>query len=341
MGWTRTATPTLTGRLLGHRAAPGHPGRLRGVAGLAVWLRAGGRVRRRRARGLRGRAGAVACTRAGVERGRGRPTGPREVRRRRGKSDPVDAEAAARAVLAGRRRSVPRRHGPDEIMRSLRLARAVGGKARAQAENQHEVAGRHRPDSAARPAARTRATGQLVAAAVRPAARDPAPPTTRLAATEPRAARSWPRHRSSRAEVRGSTTPGIGCSGRASTPALLAVHGVGVETAATLLVTAGDNPDRLRSRGRVRQPLRRAPSRPRPGRPPATASTAAATATPTPRSGASPSAACTWRSPHPRLRRTPHHRRQTKPEIIRCLKRYIAREIYTALLNPHHPAGAA
>ena len=28
-------------------------------------------------------------------------------------------------------------------------------------------------------------------------------------------------------------------------------------------------------------------------------------------------------------------------EIIRCLKRYIAREIYTALLNPHHPASTA
>ena len=31
----------------------------------------------------------------------------------------------------------------------------------------------------------------------------------------------------------------------------------------------------------------------------------------------------------------------SKREIIRCLKRYIAREIYTALLNPHHPASTA
>jgi transposase len=31
----------------------------------------------------------------------------------------------------------------------------------------------------------------------------------------------------------------------------------------------------------------------------------------------------------------------SKPEIIRCLKRYIAREIYTALLNPQQPANTA
>ena len=28
---------------------------------------------------------------------------------------------------------------------------------------------------------------------------------------------------------------------------------------------------------------------------------------------------------------TTHHRRPTKPEIIRCLKRYVARELYHAL----------
>ena len=40
-------------------------------------------------------------------------------------------------------------------------------------------------------------------------------------------------------------------------------------------------------------------------------------------------------------RSTPGHGTQShgmpKPEIIRCLKRYIAREVYTALLNPHSP----
>ena len=29
------------------------------------------------------------------------------------------------------------------------------------------------------------------------------------------------------------------------------------------------------------------------------------------------------------------HEGKSKREIIRCLKRYLAREIYTALLNPH------
>jgi transposase len=33
----------------------------------------------------------------------------------------------------------------------------------------------------------------------------------------------------------------------ATAPGLVALHGVGIDTAATLLVTAGDNPERLRS----------------------------------------------------------------------------------------------
>jgi hypothetical protein len=48
---------------------------------------------------------------------------------------------------------------------------------------------------------------------------------------------------------------------------------------------------------------------------------------------------------HPPIRRAPHHEGKTKTEIIRCLKRYIAREIYHALrahldptaTNPRQP----
>ncbi len=45
-------------------------------------------------------------------------------------------------------------------------------------------------------------------------------------------------------------------------PQLLAVFGVGIDTAAALLVTAGDNPGRLRVRGRLGAPVRH---RPHPG----------------------------------------------------------------------------
>jgi transposase len=61
----------------------------------------------------------------------------RQNRRRRGKSDTVDAEAAARAVLAGDATVTPKAGtGPVEALRQLRVARAGAMKARTAAANQ-------------------------------------------------------------------------------------------------------------------------------------------------------------------------------------------------------------
>ena len=55
----------------------------------------------------------------------------RQARRRRGKSDPVDAEAAARAVLAGQATAIPKTgDSMIEMVRWLRVARATAIKAR-------------------------------------------------------------------------------------------------------------------------------------------------------------------------------------------------------------------
>jgi transposase len=60
----------------------------------------------------------------------------RSARRRRGKSDPVDAEAAARAVQAGEATAIPKTGGSIvEMVRCLRVARATAMKARTQAAN--------------------------------------------------------------------------------------------------------------------------------------------------------------------------------------------------------------
>jgi len=60
----------------------------------------------------------------------------RKARRLKGKSDPVDAEAAARAVLSGEATALPK-SGDDrvEMIRSLRSARSSAVKARTQAIN--------------------------------------------------------------------------------------------------------------------------------------------------------------------------------------------------------------
>jgi transposase len=61
----------------------------------------------------------------------------RATRRRRGKSDPVDAEAAARAVLGGQAVLTPKTaDGPAEVLRVFKLARDSAVKARTQAINQ-------------------------------------------------------------------------------------------------------------------------------------------------------------------------------------------------------------
>jgi transposase len=60
----------------------------------------------------------------------------RATRRRRGKSDPVDADAAARAVQAGEATGIPKaQDGTVEMVRSLRVARQTAVKARTQAVN--------------------------------------------------------------------------------------------------------------------------------------------------------------------------------------------------------------
>ena len=69
----------------------------------------------------------------------------RQVRRRKGKSDTVDAEMAARAVLAGDATATPKAAaGPVEALRQLRLARAGAIKARTAAANQLHSLTEHR-----------------------------------------------------------------------------------------------------------------------------------------------------------------------------------------------------
>ena len=65
----------------------------------------------------------------------------RQLRRRRGKDDHTDAEAAARAALCGKAAAVPKSgDGPFEAIRMLRLVRRSAVKARTQAANQiHSV----------------------------------------------------------------------------------------------------------------------------------------------------------------------------------------------------------
>ena len=218
----------------------------------------------------------------------------RQTRRQRGKSDPLDAEAAARAVLAGTATGTPKtRTGVVESIRVLRTARSGAVKARTAATNtlKHVVV-------TAPEALRTQLAGlntdQLVdqAAALRPTAEltDPVQ-TTKIALR--RLAR---RCQHLTEEITDADTQLRALTAQTA-PALLERCGVGPETAGQLLTTAGDNPHRLHSNAAFAALCGTSPSPSPPDAPTASASTAAATATPTPPCTPSRWSACATTNP--------------------------------------------
>jgi transposase len=116
-------------------------------------------------------------------------------------------------------------------------------------------------------------------------------------------------------------------------PELFELYGVGVDTAATLLVTAGDNPDRLHSERSWAHLC---------GVTPLPASSGKVTRHRLNRGGDRQANAALYRivltrmSSHDETRRYVTRRRDkglSTPEIMRCLKRYVARQTYKHL--PH------
>ena len=114
-------------------------------------------------------------------------------------------------------------------------------------------------------------------------------------------------------------------------PGLLARHGAGPDTAALLLIAAGDHPGRLRSEA-ARAHLG--------GTAPIPASAGKITRWRLNRGGDRQASQALWRtvssrmSSHPATRAYVARRGKqglTEKEIIRCLKRYVAREVYPYL----------
>ncbi|MGB5187948.1 MAG: IS110 family transposase, partial [Acidimicrobiia bacterium] len=166
----------------------------------------------------------------------------RQKRRKLGKSDPIDAEAAARAALSGEANVTPkRRDGTVEQMRVLMIARGSARMQRNQTLNQLRQIVICGPDEI-----RTRfkdryKTGLVTeAAAMRP--RKGSDPTTYTTYVVIRSLAR--RIKDLDGEMR-SIDDALKELIETTAPSLLACYGVGAATAATLLVTAGDNPDRL------------------------------------------------------------------------------------------------
>src|SRR6266545_5200794 len=315
------------GRLLGTHTVPSTDA---GAAALLAWARRFGAVERV---GIEG-TGADGAGLSRWLRARGvvvvevdRPK--REQRRRRGESDPLDAEAAARAVLAGTATAPPKAGtGPVEMIRALQAARRSAVKARTQAANQLHALVVTAPD-ALRTRLRRLSLVRLVAAG---AAFRPGALTTPAAATKLALKSIAVRYRHLDAEV-AALDAHRGRLLAEAAPDLLAVTGVGTDTAATLRVTAGDNPERLRNEAAFARLCGVAPQ---------PASSGKTTRHRLSRGGDRQANRALHLLAVRRMGWDPATRayvqRRTAeglstPEILRCLKRYIARELYPLLVR--------
>jgi transposase len=107
----------------------------------------------------------------------------RAARRRNGKSDPLDAESAARAVQSGRASGTPKsRDARVEMIRVLRVARRGAMKARVQAGAQLDSIVVSAPESVRTPLRRLTTKQRVrVCAAFRPGLLDDPAAATKLA----------------------------------------------------------------------------------------------------------------------------------------------------------------
>lgn len=276
----------------------------------------------------------------------------RKTRRDLGKSDPIDAYAAARAAASGRAAGIPKtRTGEVESVRVLRVARTGAVRARAKALTQLKALIVTAPD-----ALRAQLSGldgtRLVAvcARLRPAreqARIPSPSAKRsprpgrlvdpTAATKRTLASIAERIQILDVEI-ADLDDDLYTILTPLAPTLLAINGVGLDSAGQLLVTVGDNPERITSEAALAHLC---------GVAPIPASSGKTTGKHRLNRGGDRAAnAALYRIVLSRLRHDPATRAyverrtatgKSKKDIIRCLKRYLVREIYTAIqadLNP-------
>ena len=258
----------------------------------------------------------------------------RQARRQAGKSDPLDVLEAARAAQSGRAQGRAKtRDGSVEAIRVLVVAKRSARGARIKALGQMRQLTFSAPDQL-----QSRLKGLPIAAFVATAQglRPTRSPDVVTAATK--ASLSSLAHRvadleAEIADLDAMITPLL----KEAAPELLDVYGVGIDTAAALLVAAGDNPDRLRSEAAWAHLC---------GVSPLEASSGKVTRHRLNRGGDRQANRALWHIVITRLASDPRtqaymERRvkdgRSKSEAIRMLKRYVAREVYPYLPRARSP----
>ena len=250
----------------------------------------------------------------------------RQVRRMQGKSDPIDAYAAAATALTESNHPVPKSaDGPVEAIRYLLVTRRSAVKARTAAQIQIKTLLITAPEDL-----RQRFRGITNKAMIQGLARSRPNASDTISAALKLLARRHQQLSAEIAELEHMLAPLVA----ETNPALAAAKGIGPVTGAQLLVTAGDNPERLRSEAAFAALC---------GASPIPASSGKTTRHRLNRGGDRQANAALHRIA---LVRMLHEQRtrdyvtkkrsegRSNKEILRCLKRAIARDVFTLLTKP-------
>jgi transposase len=246
------------------------------------------------------------------------------------KSDPSDAERAARAVLAGETSGVPKSgDGRVEMIRTRRAARRSAMKARTQAANQLQGLRVTAPEELLN-RLRGLSRKELVSVAARFRIGDDlrdVPSATKFAL------RSVARRYEALSEEIAELEAHLDRLVAQVAPELVSLAGIGTDHAATLLMVAGDNPQRLRSEASLASLC---------GVSPIEASSGKVVRHRLNRGGNREANRALYMICLARMRRDRRTKEyvarrtqegKSKREIIRCLKRYVAREVYRVLIS--------
>lgn len=252
----------------------------------------------------------------------------RAKRRLQGKSDPTDAESAARTVLSGNATAVPKsQSGVAEALRMLSVARRSAVKARTQTINQLRSLLISAPDDLrerlwkAKPA-------ECVAGCARLRKVEGNVLLKTLTATLRLMAKRWLMLSAELKEIDAALDRLTSQSAKR----LRSQFGVGPQTAAILIAVAGDNPERLRNEAALAALC---------GASPLQASSGKTIRHRLNRGGDRSANNALWTIAMVRMRSEPRTQNyaarraaqgMSNKEIQRCLKRYIVRELYPLIL---------
>jgi transposase len=314
------------GARLGEISVPVSP---KGYSRLEAWAVSFGRVR---AFGIEGTGSyGAGLTRSLLERGHlvievNRPN--RQLRHQHGKNDALDAESAARMVLSGQATAAPKLGtGIVEMIRHLKIARDTAVKARSQAIITLKTLIINAPEALRECLDAISGKISLIRHIAAWRTGPISSPTVSVKYAMRALARRW---LALNDEVRGHDEQ-LAKLTNAYAPTLLQAPGIASGTAAEMLVLVGDNPDRIKSDAAFAKLC---------GVCPIPASSGKTNRHRLNRGGNRKANAAIYRVVISRMRchgptlvyvRRRLAEGKTKQEIIRCLKRFVAREIFGLL----------